>query len=55
MYKILVVDDDNNICDLLKQYLEKEGYDVRTAMDGYEAIDVFKKYEKLKADNPKFV
>lgn len=43
--KILVVDDDINICDLLKQYLEKEGYDVRTASDGYEALDVFKKYE----------
>ena len=43
--KILVVDDDPNICDMLKQYLEKEGYDVRVAYDGYEAIDLFKKYE----------
>ena len=42
--KILVVDDDPNICDMLKQYLEKEGYDVRVAYDGYEAIDLFKKY-----------
>ena len=26
MTKVLVVDDDTNICDLLKMYLEKEGY-----------------------------
>ena len=37
--KILVVDDDSNIRDLLKQSLENEGYEVRTAADGYEAID----------------
>ena len=43
--KILVVDDDSYICDLLKTSLEKEGYEVRTAPDGYQAIDVFKKYE----------
>ena len=43
--KILVVDDDSNIRDLLKQGLENEGYEVRTAADGYEAIDSFKKYE----------
>ena len=24
--KILIVDDDKNICDLLRLYLEKEGY-----------------------------
>ena len=26
--KILVIDDDLNICDLLKLYLEKEGYEL---------------------------
>ena len=25
--KIMVVDDDSNICELLRLYLEKEGYD----------------------------
>ena len=45
--KILVVDDDSYICDLLKTSLEKEGYEVRTAPDGYQAIDVFKKYEPI--------
>ena len=26
--KILVVDDDANICELLRLYLEKEGFDI---------------------------
>ena len=29
--KILAIDDDANICDLLKLYLEKEGYEVKNA------------------------
>ena len=40
--KILAIDDDANICDLLKLYLEKEGYDVKTASDGLEGIKQFK-------------
>ncbi len=40
--KILVIDDDANICDLLKLYLEKEGYDVKTASDGAEGVKQFK-------------
>ena len=43
--KILVIDDDLNICDLLQMYLEKEGYEVRTANDGVEGVNVFKTYE----------
>ena len=43
--KILVVDDDANICDLLKLYFENEGYDVKTANDGAEGISFFKLYE----------
>lgn len=40
--KILVVDDDKNICELLRLYLEKEGYDVILAFDGKEGIDKFR-------------
>ena len=29
--KILVIDDDLNICDLLQMYLEKEGYEVKAS------------------------
>ncbi len=43
--KILVIDDDINICDLLRMYLEKEGYEVRTANDGVEAMATFRLYE----------
>lgn len=39
--KILVVDDDLNICELLQLYLENEGYTVYTAHDGQEAVDKF--------------
>jgi len=40
--KILVVDDDSNICELLRLYLEKEGYRVITAMNGKEALSLFR-------------
>ncbi|MBR4857931.1 MAG: response regulator transcription factor [Clostridia bacterium] len=39
--RILVVDDDNNICELLRLYLEKEGYDVILAHNGGEAVKMF--------------
>ncbi len=39
--KILVVDDDLNICELLKLYLENDGYVVFTVNDGQEAVDMF--------------
>ena len=42
MGKILVVDDDYNICELLRLYIEKEGYDVVIANDGGQAITKFK-------------
>ena len=39
--QILVVDDDLNICELLKLYLENDGYVVFTANDGQEAVEMF--------------
>ena len=42
--KLLVVDDDLNICDILKTHFEKEGYEVVTANDGLEGISVFKTF-----------
>ena len=36
--KILVVDDDVNICELLRLYLEKDGFDVVVANDGEDAL-----------------
>ena len=43
--KLLVVDDDPNICEMLRIYLENEGYRVKTAADGIDALNVFKVYE----------
>ena len=43
--KILVVDDDSNISELLKVYFTNEGYEVKTASDGVEGISYFKMYE----------
>ncbi len=40
--KILVVDDEVNICELIQLYLEKEGFDVSVANDGLTAIEIFK-------------
>ena len=41
--KILVVDDDKNICELLRLYLEKEGFAVTMAYDGNAALQEFEK------------
>ena len=41
MDKILIVDDDKNIAELLKIYLEKENFATVTAFDGLEAIALF--------------
>ena len=43
--KILVVDDDTNISELLRLYFENEGYEVKTANDGAEGVSAFKAFE----------
>lgn len=40
--KVLVVDDDVNICELVRLYLEKDGYEVVVAYNGIKAVEVFK-------------
>ncbi|KGB49770.1 PhoP family transcriptional regulator [Leuconostoc mesenteroides P45] len=41
MSKVLVVDDEKPISDIIKFNLTKEGYDVVTAADGQEALDIY--------------
>ena len=41
--RVLIVDDDPNINQLIKLYLEKEGYETDTAMRGDDALNQFKK------------
>ncbi len=40
--KILIVDDDVNICELLRLYLEKDGFEASVVTDGLHAIEAFK-------------
>lgn len=42
--KILIVDDDDNISELIAMYLTKECYDTRTCSDGESAIAAFREY-----------
>ncbi len=39
--RVMVVDDDRNICELLRLYLEKEGFDAVIAEDGQKALAMF--------------
>ncbi|MGM8273439.1 response regulator transcription factor [Clostridium perfringens] len=39
--KILIVDDDDNICEVIKMYLETTGYNVKVAHDGKAAKEEF--------------
>lgn len=41
IFKILVVEDQKEIRDLIAKYLEKEGYDVVVASQGFEALEIF--------------
>ncbi len=40
--RILAVEDDRNISDLIRMYLEKEGFEVTTAFDGGTAVERFR-------------
>jgi DNA-binding response OmpR family regulator len=42
--KILIVDDDTNIAELIALYLDKEGYETKRAHSGREALEVFPAY-----------
>lgn len=39
---ILIVDDEENICELIRLYVEKEGYRAMIATNGQEAMDKFR-------------
>lgn len=41
MAKILIVEDDRNLSDLMKLELEYEGFEISRAFDGEEALSVF--------------
>ena len=43
--RILIVDDDENIAELISLYLLKECYDTKIVYDGEEAIKVFADFD----------
>lgn len=45
MLKILVVDDDTNISELISLYLNKEGYETKEVANGKTALEVFGEYK----------
>lgn len=44
MLKVLIVDDDTNISELIALYLNKEGYDTKEVATGRLALEVFESY-----------
>jgi len=42
--KVLIIDDDVNICELIRLYLEKDGYEVKSVHNGAKAIEIFKEF-----------
>ncbi len=42
--KVLIVDDDMNIAELISLYLDKEGYETKRVFDGKKALEDFEKF-----------
>jgi len=42
--KVLIVEDENNIAELLHLYLEKEGFETEVARDGGKAVELFRSF-----------
>ena len=43
--KVLIVEDDNNIAELLHLYLEKEGFETQVAKDGGKGVEFFRSFQ----------
>ena len=54
MIKILVIDDEKKICEFVKAYLNREGYEVTLAYNGKCAIEKFEKEEHFLIHEQKF-
>ena len=42
--KVLIVEDDSNIAELLRLYLEKEGFETQVASDGGKGVELFRSF-----------
>ncbi|MBW7476025.1 response regulator transcription factor [Paenibacillus oenotherae] len=45
MYKILVIEDDVMMSDMLSMYLSEEGYDIRQAQNGADGLELLEQYD----------
>ena len=43
--RILVIEDDKNISELLQIYLEKEGFETKVAKDGGKGVEYFRSFQ----------
>ena len=43
--KVLIVEDDSNIAELLHLYLEKEGFEAKVAKDGGKGVEYFRSFQ----------
>ena len=43
--KVLIIEDDNNIAELLHLYLEKEGFETDVARDGGKGVELFRAFQ----------
>ncbi len=43
--RVLIIEDDNNIAELLQIYLKKEGFEIATAADGSKGLDLFRTFQ----------
>ena len=43
--KVLIVEDDGNIAELLHLYLEKEGFETQVAQDGGKGVELFRSFQ----------
>jgi len=48
--RVLIVDDEANIADTLREFIEEEGYDVTTVNNGKRAVEAYRR--ALKGDQP---
>jgi DNA-binding NtrC family response regulator len=44
MYKLLIIDDEKNLVNVMRINFEKKGYNVRTANNGTDGLELFKKF-----------
>lgn len=45
MYRMLVVDDEVDVCDFVKHFFEERNYSVTTAFDGEQAVRLVRKHK----------